>query len=65
MRLLDWGDTVWRIGGFSLVQLLLRSPGMLEEASAIHCDAYENGLGCKVKTAYNAAYFIAYHSQSE
>ncbi|SRR5260370_31419020 len=59
IRLLDWGDALWGVGGVSLVNLLLTAHGTLDETSSAIWDAYENGLGIQVKPAYRAACFVA------
>ena len=59
IRLLDWGDALWGVGGVSVVNLLLTAHGTLDETSSAIWDAYENGLGVQVKPAYRAACFVA------
>lgn len=59
VRLVDWGDALWGVGGVSIVHLLLRSQGELDETSTAIWDAYENGLGTQVKPAYRAACVVA------
>ncbi len=59
IRLLDWGDALWGVGGVSIVHLLLAADESLAEASSDIWEAYEKGLGISLHPAYREACAIA------
>jgi len=59
VRLIDWGDAMWGVGGISIVHLLLTAQGMLDESSLAIWDAYGSGLGMHVKPGYKEACAVA------
>jgi hypothetical protein len=59
IRLLDWGDALWGVGGVSIVHLLLAADENLAEASSDIWEAYEKGLGISLHPAYREACVVA------
>ena len=60
VRLLDWGDAVWGVGGVSMVHLLASEDGCLDRHAGDIWAAYEAGLGRRVSREYRAACVFAH-----
>ncbi len=59
VRLLDWGDTLWGVGGVSIVNLLSTAQATLAAAEPEVWDAYGEGLGKKIHPDYKEACTVA------
>jgi hypothetical protein len=55
LRLVDWADALWGVGGSSIVRLLRTAHGTLNTVSQALWDAYASGLGAQVELAYQQA----------
>ncbi len=59
LRLIDWGDALWGVGGVSLVNLILTSDGQLDNAIQELWQAYERGWEQPVGLSYREACVVA------
>ncbi len=59
IRLLDWGDALWGVGGVSLVDLIMTSGGQLHEVAPQIWEAYEQGWERPVSQRYREACTVA------
>lgn len=59
VRLLDWGDTLWGVGGVSIVNLLSTAQATLAAAEPQVWDAYGEGLKRKIRPDYKEACTVA------
>ncbi len=59
IRLLDWGDALWGVGGVSLVDLIMTSGGQLNEAAPQLWEAYEQGWERAMSQRYREACTVA------
>jgi len=59
IRLVDWGDALWGVGGVSLVDLIMTSGGQLHEAAPQIWEAYEQGWERPVSGLYREACTVA------
>ena len=60
VRLLDWGDAVWGVGGVSIVHMVGSEDGKLDDFAAVIWAGYEAGLGRTVPSEYPAACAFAH-----
>ncbi len=55
IRLIDWGDALWGVGGVSLVNLIMTSGGQLDNAIQELWEAYERGWEQTIGPSYQEA----------
>ena len=55
IRLIDWGDALWGVGGVSLVNLVTTSGGQLDNAVQELWEAYERGWERTIGPSYREA----------
>lgn len=60
VRLLDWGDAVWGVGGVSIIHLLASEDGRLDSHAGDIWAAYEVGLGRGVSRECRSASAFAH-----
>lgn len=60
VKLIDWGEAVWGIGGVSIWNLLLTSHGTLADHQSATWNAYARGWGRSIPQEYIAACRIAF-----
>lgn len=59
IRFIDWGDTLWGVGGVSIVNLLMTSDNQLDDAMFQIWEAYEQGWERPISPAYRQACQVA------
>ncbi len=59
IRLIDWGDALWGVGGVSLVNLIMTSGGQLDNAIPELWQAYERGWEQPIGPSYREACVVA------
>jgi len=59
IRLIDWGDALWGVGGVSLINLIMTSDGQLDNAIQELWQAYERGWEQPIGLSYREACVVA------
>jgi hypothetical protein len=59
IRLIDWGDALWGVGGVSLVNLIMTSGGQLDNEIQELWEAYECGWEKPIRPSYREACAVA------
>jgi hypothetical protein len=55
VRLVDWGDALWGVGGVSIVNLIMTSGGQLDDAIPQIWEAYARGWERPISRSYQEA----------
>ena len=59
IRLIDWGDALWGVGGVSLINLIMTCDGQLDNAIQELWQAYERGWEQPIGLSYREACVVA------